>query len=101
LRGAGLELGADEVAELHQRTEGWPTGLYLAALYLLEGGSLLGAAISFGGDDRLVSQYIAAARQHLVNAQRVRPTLTRAIPHLAVQARIELARAHLGLAAAT
>jgi LuxR family transcriptional regulator, maltose regulon positive regulatory protein len=41
---------------------------------------------------------IAAARQHLVNAQRVRPTLTYAIPHLAVQARIELARAHLGLA---
>jgi LuxR family maltose regulon positive regulatory protein len=41
---------------------------------------------------------IPAARQHLVNAQRVRPTLTHAIPHLAVQARIELARAHLGLA---
>ena len=41
---------------------------------------------------------IPAARQHLVNAQRVRPTLTYAIPHLAVQARIELARAHLGLA---
>jgi LuxR family maltose regulon positive regulatory protein len=41
---------------------------------------------------------IPAARQHLVDAQRVRPTLTYAIPHLAVQARIELARAHLGLA---
>jgi LuxR family transcriptional regulator, maltose regulon positive regulatory protein len=40
---------------------------------------------------------IAAARQHLVNAQRVRPILTYAIPHLAVQARIELARVHLGL----
>jgi LuxR family transcriptional regulator, maltose regulon positive regulatory protein len=38
---------------------------------------------------------IPAARQHLVNAQRVRPTLTYAIPHLAVQARIELARVHL------
>ncbi len=58
LRGVGLELGADEVAELHRRTEGWPTGLYLAALYLREGGSLPGAAVSFGGDDRLVSQYI-------------------------------------------
>jgi LuxR family transcriptional regulator, maltose regulon positive regulatory protein len=41
---------------------------------------------------------IAAARQHLTDAQRVRPTLTYAIPHLAVQARIELARVHLGLA---
>jgi hypothetical protein len=49
LRGAGLELGADEVAELHRRTEGWPAGLYLAALYLREGGSLGTAAVSFGG----------------------------------------------------
>src|SRR5689334_18229095 len=58
LRGAGLDLGADEMVELHRRTEGWPTGLYLAALYLREGGSLPGAVVSFGGDDRLVSQYI-------------------------------------------
>ncbi len=41
---------------------------------------------------------IPGARQHLADAQRVRPTLTYALPHLAVQARIELARVHLGLA---
>ena len=58
LRDAGLALGADEVAELHRRTEGWPAGLYLAALYLREGGSLGTAPGSFGGDDRLVSEYI-------------------------------------------
>ena len=46
------------MAELHQRTEGWPAGLYLAALYLREGGPLAGAAVSFGGDDRLVSDYL-------------------------------------------
>jgi LuxR family maltose regulon positive regulatory protein len=34
LRNAGLTLGEEEVAALHQRTEGWPAGLYLAALYL-------------------------------------------------------------------
>jgi LuxR family maltose regulon positive regulatory protein len=56
LRGAGLTLGAEEVAELHRRTEGWPVGLYLAALYLREGGPLASAAVSFGGDDRLVSE---------------------------------------------
>jgi LuxR family transcriptional regulator, maltose regulon positive regulatory protein len=39
----------------------------------------------------------AAARQQLVGAQRLRPVLTYAIPHLAVQARIELARVHLAL----
>jgi LuxR family maltose regulon positive regulatory protein len=58
LRGAGLALGDDDVAELHQRTEGWPAGLYLAALYLKEGGSFPGAAVSFGGDDLLVSDYL-------------------------------------------
>ena len=36
LRDAGVALGDDEVAELHRRTEGWPAGLYLAALYLRE-----------------------------------------------------------------
>src|SRR5262250_3046586 len=55
---AGVALGDDEVAELHRRTEGWPAGLYLAALYLREGGSLGRAAFSFGGDGRLVSEYM-------------------------------------------
>ena len=58
LRDAGVVLGADEVAVLHQRTEGWPVGLYLAALALREGGSLSDAALSFGGDDQLVSEYL-------------------------------------------
>jgi LuxR family transcriptional regulator, maltose regulon positive regulatory protein len=58
LRNAGLALGEDEVAELHRRTEGWPAGLYLAALYLKEGGPLASAAVRFGGDDRLVSEYM-------------------------------------------
>jgi LuxR family maltose regulon positive regulatory protein len=38
-----------------------------------------------------------AARQELVSAQRVRPLLTYALPHLAVQARIELTRVHFAL----
>ena len=33
-------------------------GLYLAALYLREGGSLPGAAASFGGDDLFVAEYV-------------------------------------------
>ena len=55
---ADLTLAEDDVAELHERTEGWPAGLYLAALYLREGGSLATAAFSFGGADRLVSDYM-------------------------------------------
>jgi LuxR family transcriptional regulator, maltose regulon positive regulatory protein len=58
LRAAEVALGDDDVAELHQRTEGWATGLYLAALYLREGGTLGGAAASFAGDDRFVSEYV-------------------------------------------
>jgi LuxR family transcriptional regulator, maltose regulon positive regulatory protein len=58
LRAAEVALGDDKVAELHQRTEGWPVGLYLAALYLREGGTLAGAVASFGGGDRLVSEYV-------------------------------------------
>jgi LuxR family transcriptional regulator, maltose regulon positive regulatory protein len=58
LRNAGATLEAEEVAVLHRRTEGWPAGLYLAALAIREGGSPPGAAVSFGGDDRLVSAYL-------------------------------------------
>ena len=58
LRNADLTLAEDDVAELHERTEGWAAGLYLAALYLREGGPLASAAFSFGGDDRLVSDYM-------------------------------------------
>jgi LuxR family transcriptional regulator, maltose regulon positive regulatory protein len=39
-----------------------------------------------------------AARQQLISAQRVRPLLTYATPHVAVQARIELARVYVALA---
>ena len=58
LRNAGVVLSEPDVAELHQRTEGWPAGLYLAALYLREGGPFASAAISFGGGDRLASEYM-------------------------------------------
>jgi len=58
LRGAGAVLGEDEVAALHRRTEGWPAGLYLAALYLREDRRPGSTAVSFGGGDRLVSQYL-------------------------------------------
>ncbi len=60
LRSAEVTLGEDDVAALHQQTEGWPVGLYLAALYLREGGPPGTAAVSFCGADRLVSEYMEA-----------------------------------------
>jgi LuxR family transcriptional regulator, maltose regulon positive regulatory protein len=58
LREAGITLGSDDAEMLQQRTEGWPAGLYLAALSLREGGTLSDTAGSFTGDDRLVSEYL-------------------------------------------
>ena len=40
---------------------------------------------------------LPAARRELVSAQELRPLLTYAVPHLAIQFRIELIRVHLGL----
>ena len=60
LRAAGVALGEEEVTELHSRTEGWPAGLYLAVLAIREGGSPGSVAASFGGDDRLVREYVQA-----------------------------------------
>ena len=58
LHNLDLTLDEDEVAELHRRTEGWPAGLYLAALCIKEGGPFASAADFFGGEDRLVSEYL-------------------------------------------
>jgi LuxR family transcriptional regulator, maltose regulon positive regulatory protein len=57
LRAAEVALGDDDLAELHRRTEGWPAGLYLAALAIRAGGSFGGAA-SFGGGDLFVAEYL-------------------------------------------
>ena len=76
LRNVDLALGEGQVAELHRRTEGWPAGLYLAALYLKEGGPLGRAGISFGGGDRLVSEYLESEFLARIS-QRQRAFLTR------------------------
>ncbi len=76
LRNVDLALAEEDVAELHRRTEGWPAGLYLAALYLREGGSFASAAFSFGGDDRLVSEYMESEFLSRISRQQ-RAFLTR------------------------
>ena len=53
-----MPLSEGEVAELHQRTEGWPAGLYLAALRLRAGGPAATTVNAFGGADQLVSEYM-------------------------------------------
>jgi LuxR family transcriptional regulator, maltose regulon positive regulatory protein len=59
LRGAGVHLPEADVVGLLGQTEGWPVGLYLAALSVKAGGGAPAAA-GFAGDDRLVADYLRA-----------------------------------------
>jgi LuxR family maltose regulon positive regulatory protein len=58
LTSAGLELRREELEGIVRRTEGWAAGLYLAALSLRGSVNPATAALSFGGDDRLVADYL-------------------------------------------
>jgi LuxR family maltose regulon positive regulatory protein len=57
LRGANVHLPKVDVLRLVGRTEGWPVGVYLAALSIRAGGGAPAAA-GFAGDDRLVGDYL-------------------------------------------
>ena len=57
LKAAGIELDPTEISELTDQTEGWPAGLYLAALSMQAGGPSPADAEAFKGDDRFVSEY--------------------------------------------
>src|SRR4051794_2098989 len=56
LRGLGLASG--DVDVLVERTEGWPAGLYLAALSVRDQPDRDRALARFAGDDRLVADYL-------------------------------------------
>jgi LuxR family transcriptional regulator, maltose regulon positive regulatory protein len=57
LNAAGADVTKAEAKALNERAEGWAAGLYLAALSL-DGGS--SSVVSFGGDDRFVTDYLRA-----------------------------------------
>ena len=57
--GARVEIDPDTAAGVATRTEGWPVGLYLAALIARDGdGDGDGAALAVAGDDRYVADYL-------------------------------------------
>jgi LuxR family transcriptional regulator, maltose regulon positive regulatory protein len=58
LRAAGVRATKSEAAELTDATEGWPVGLYLAALSLQEQRRSTVPPIRFTGDDRFVVDYV-------------------------------------------
>ena len=58
LVGAGVELAETDLDALVERTEGWPAGLYLAALAINAGSAHVEAAYNFTGDDRYMGDYL-------------------------------------------
>ena len=54
----GLDLSAESIAVLHERTEGWPAGLYLACLSLRGSSDPAAFVADFGGATRLVIDYL-------------------------------------------
>src|SRR5215213_4764488 len=54
-----LPLSAAEIAALEARTEGWITGLHLAALAMRSRGDLAGFIRAFTGSNRFVLEYLA------------------------------------------
>jgi LuxR family transcriptional regulator, maltose regulon positive regulatory protein len=57
-RAWGLDLTAESIAVLQERTEGWPAGLYLACLSLRGASDPAGFVTDFGGATRLVVDYL-------------------------------------------
>jgi LuxR family maltose regulon positive regulatory protein len=58
LQEAGVELRGADLDELVRRTEGWPVGLYLAALAVNAGGSPTVAGAALTGDDQYIGDYL-------------------------------------------
>jgi LuxR family maltose regulon positive regulatory protein len=58
LQAAGAPLGTGQVETLLERTEGWPAGLYLAALSIRAQPDVRDAVARFAGDDRVVADYL-------------------------------------------
>jgi LuxR family maltose regulon positive regulatory protein len=70
LRYAGADLSAEQIGELVDRTEGWPAGLYLAALAIESG--LPAPGFTFTGDDRFVDDYLRSELLTHVSSAEVR-----------------------------
>ncbi len=58
LNACGISARPDSVAQLIERTEGWPVGVYLAGLSLNRKGEADGAISEIHGDDRVVADYV-------------------------------------------
>ena len=68
LEGAGARLEAADIHELLQRTEGWPAGLYIAALAIKSGTRHTDVGFTFTGDDVFMGDYLRSELLDRVSA---------------------------------
>ena len=71
LAAVGVRLGDDDHGQLIERTEGWPVGLYLAALAIKAGGPEATPGLRFSGDDRLMAEYLGSELLSRLSADEV------------------------------
>jgi LuxR family maltose regulon positive regulatory protein len=69
LEGAGARLEAADIHELLQRTEGWPAGLYIAALAIKSGTRHTDVGFTFTGDDVFMGDYLRSELLDRVSAE--------------------------------
>jgi LuxR family maltose regulon positive regulatory protein len=72
LDATGARLSDTDMAELVGRAEGWPVGLYLAALASRAGSPRPSAGFAFTGDDRFVADYLRSELLAQLPAEQVR-----------------------------
>ena len=71
LEGAGVKPDVASTSELVQRTEGWPTGLYIAALAIRAGTRQSEVGFTFTGDDRYMGDYLRSELLDRVSGREV------------------------------
>ena len=83
LEAAGVELDPSHLRDLTEQTEGWPAGLYLAALSMGAGAERRVGVAAFAGDDRFVADYF---REELLS--RLPPAEARFLKHTSILERM-------------
>ena len=68
LKGAGADLDEASIRDLLQRTEGWPAGLYIAALAMKSGTGQDEVGFTFTGDDIFMGDYLRSELLDRVSA---------------------------------
>ena len=71
LKGAGAEVDETGLRDLLRRTEGWPTGLYIAALAMKSGTRQRDVGFAFTGDDVYIGDYLRSELLDRVSAAEV------------------------------